>query len=304
METVKEKSLLSFRPSSFDQYIGQVRAKKILERYISEMQKRKLVFPHILIYGKPGTGKTTLARIISNQLGVAFYENMAQKNIQIGSFLRDLNKTNGGVVFFDEVHGFSRESVEQLHAVMEDFKYGNTDIPRFTLIGATTEIGEILRTRKPFYDRFKIIIELEDYNIPDLITIAKQYREKLFPEDQLDESIYKIIALNCRATPRHLIRLLESTVYFGGDIREVFYIFNILKNGYTTKDYKLLELLNREERCIGLQEISICLDMPKETYQYEIEPFILKNGMISRTSRGRKITDMGKLLLKELEVLI
>jgi holliday junction DNA helicase RuvB len=289
-----------FRPLTFDEYIGQEKAKNILKNYISATQKRNITFPHTLIYGKAGTGKTTLARIIANNLSIYFSENIAQKNCDIGKLIGELKKNNGGIIFYDEIHGFSRNSVESIYSIMEDFKYGNNILPTFTLIGATTELGEILKNRKPFYDRFKIIIELEDYSWDELKQIGTQYKNKVFPNDLLSDKDMLLLAKNCRNTPRHLIRLLESTVYFDGNIQEVFNMFGIIKDGYNIKDYKVLELLSLREKGTGLQEISIYLDIPQETYLYEIEGFLLKNGMISRTSRGRKITDKGKILFKEL----
>jgi len=184
--------------------------------------------------------------------------------------------------------------------MMENFSLNGISVSPFTLIGATTEIGEILKTRRPFYERFKLPLELEDYTINNLIKIVENYREKLFPDDDLDIEHYKILAQNCRLTPRIAIKLTESLIYFNKNIKEVFNNFGIIIKGYTKKDFKLLEYLSKN-KVVGLQGIASYLDTSQENYLYEIEPYLIKTGLIVRTPRGRNISDYGRKLLKQMK---
>ena len=122
----------------------------------------------------------------------------------------------GGVVFMDEIHSMKREMAEKLYPILEDFR---DCVQAFTMIGATTELGEIIKDRKPFFDRFKIIIELEKYTIEDLVKIACLYKNKLFAEENISNNNYRLLAENCRGTPRTLIRLLEALVYLEGNMQ-------------------------------------------------------------------------------------
>jgi Holliday junction DNA helicase RuvB len=198
------------------------------------------------------------------------------------------------------VHSLPRNEVETIYTMMENFSFQGTPIPPFTLIGATTEMGEIIKNRKPFYDRFKLPLELEDYTKENLITIAKQYKKGMFENDEIEEKNYKLIAENSRNTPRIIIRLVESTVYYRNDIKEVLNNFGIIYNGYTEKDLKLLDYLSKN-KIVGLQGISAFLDTSKENYLYEVEPYLIKTETIIRTPRGRGISDYGKTILKQLK---
>jgi len=299
-ESLKQDIKFTFRPETFEEYIGQRKAKKILQNYIKAVKEKNKIMPHILLYGKAGMGKTTLARIIANELQVNMVEVITSDIVDMYQFFEYLNQVEGGILFLDEIHAITRDNAEKLYSLMEDFMYNGEYIQPFTLIGATTEVGEIIRTRRPFYDRFKIIIELEDYTKEDLIEIAKQYQERVFQEE-LNEHLYEIIANNCRNTPRTLIRLLEATNYFDKNIDEVLESFGIIKDGFTYKDLKILKYIAQNEKGVGLQGLVSYLDTSRDNYLYEIEPFLLKNDCITRTPRGRKITQKGLEIIKMLE---
>lgn len=300
LEEFKNDTNVIFRPQNFIEYIGQERAKERLWNYIKGSKERNRVFPHTLLSGEPGTGKTTLAKILANELGVKFEECISSDLQDIELVRNKIDVVNGGVFFQDEIHSLPKEIAEKMYPIMEDFKCSGQFINPFTLIGATTEIGSIIDDRKPFYDRFEIILELEDYTIKELIQIGEQYRKRVFPNDNLDSDIYKIIALNCRCNPRSLIRLLKSTIYFGGNINKVLFNFGIIKNGFTEKDLKVLQYINNNERGVGLQGIAAYLGTQTKNYLYETEPYLLKNNLIVRTMKGRKITENGFKLLNEL----
>lgn len=290
----------NYRPLKFNEYIGQVRAKTIIQGFIEGTKARQKTFPHTLIYGKAGCGKTTLAKIISNELKVEFKEIITSKIDDIYDFYEQVEKINNGVFFMDEIHRLDRESVEKIYTVMEDFKYENLNFPKFTLIGATTEIGEIIKDRKPFYDRFKLKIELDDYTEEELQQLLQNYIKKSFPKDKLEQSDFEILARNCRLTPRLGISLLESCIYLG-NIKTTLDTFNIIEHGYTNKDLRVLEILQEIKKPVGLQAIASSIDTSQENYLNQIEPFLMKSGDILRTARGRIISEKGKLTMEKLK---
>jgi len=296
-----EKQVQSFRPLTFKEYIGQEKAKKILKQYIKAIKERKKVFPHTLISGKAGMGKTTLAKIIAKELKVKMKETITSEIKETEEVLGLINAIDGGILFLDEIHSMDRNSAESLYPIMEDFKHKGKNIKPFTLIGATTEIGEIIKTRKPFYDRFKIIIELEDYSKEDIVKIGSGYKKKVFPEDKLSRKIYLVLSENSRHTPRKMIRFVEATIYFDGDFIEVLKNFNIIYKGYTKDDLKVLTYINQNKSGVGLNGISSYLGTSNENYLYMIEPYLLQNNLIIRTPKGRKISEEGIKKIKQLE---
>ena len=280
---------IKFRPETFEQYIGQERAKEILKGYIVGVSKRNHVFPHTLIHGNPGMGKTTLARLISMYLGVKYCYCIGSEIQTYDDITRRIELVDGGIVFMDEMHSMKRNMAEKLYPILEDFRDCEK---QFTMIGATTELGDLLRDRQPFHDRFRIIIELEDYTTPDLLKIAQQYKDKVFPDDVIESETYAMVARNCRAAPRSLIRLLEASIYMGG-YREAFKSLGIIRNGFTEKDLKMLDYLSENKRGVGLSSIATYLHVPEKTYLYEIEPYLVRMGLILRGAKGRQITSKG-----------
>jgi holliday junction DNA helicase RuvB len=299
-ETFPKKT---FRPSKFEEYIGQNKAKNILQSYIKATKERNITLPHLLIYGPPGCGKTTLAQIIARELQKPYVENIASTFSDIWTLFYTIQSNENCIVFLDEIHAIERQLAEKMYSLMEDFKLNNQAVKPFTLIGATTEYGELLADRRPFVDRFKIIIELEDYTIRDIFKISRQYNDTVFPfgKDFQHDNIHEIIALNARGTPRTAIRLLEATIYLNGDIKQVLNNFSIIKNSYTLKDLKVLNYINLNEKGVGLQGLSSYLGTSTTNYMQEIEPYLLKNELIIRSPRGRKITEKGKEMIDELQ---
>jgi holliday junction DNA helicase RuvB len=293
-EEVKKEDKL-FRPQSFDQYIGQEKAKALIKAYIEGTKKLNKTFPHVLIHGTAGCGKTTLARIIANELHKNFKEVIGIDDpTWVCYFIQDLE---GGVIFIDEIHKVKRSVCEELYPAMEDYRVDGEETP-FTLIGATTEIGEIIKTRKPFIDRFKIKIELEDYAASDIEKIIKQYKEKTFPAIELNENVYTVLSYNARVTPRTAISLLETTVYLGGDVEKALEASNIIYDGFTRKDLQVLEILVDYQTGAGLNTLISHLGTSEDNYLYELEPYLLKSGVLRRASKGRVITEKGKATLE------
>ena len=296
----KAKSKI-YRPLVWSEYIGQTKAKSIMKSYIKAMKERKEVLGHVLIHGKAGTGKTTLAKIITNEMQVPMRETITStiegfEELEM-MLLEDLEP--GSAIFLDEIHALERNVAESLYSVMEDFEWDGESVERFTLIGATTELGEIIKNRKPFYDRFKIIIELEDYTTEEMIKIVKQYKKKVFPNDRVRTEWYEKAALNCRAVPRRAIRLIEACIYLKSVDRALDNL-GIIKDGYTYKDLKALEYIKKCKKGVGMQSIAAFLNTSVQNYLYEIEPYLLQSGVLIRATRGRQLTDDGIMLIETL----
>jgi len=299
-DAIKNNPRTTYRPEELDEYIGQEKAKSLLKQYILGTSKRGKVFPHTLIYGAPGTGKTTLAQIIAKELNQFFINKISTEMNNSEIMLEAIEKADGGVLFLDEIHSIDRTTAESIYTVMEDFHFNGIPVKPFTLIGATTEIGEIIQNRKPFYDRFKILLELEHYNLKELEVIIKNYLYQSFPEEQFHFSKIKQIARNCRLTPRIGIKLSEAMVYYDGNLKEVLKNFNIVKDGYTLSDYKVLDYLDKHKK-IGLQALCSYLQTSPKNYLYNIEPYLLTNETIIRAGSGRQITSKGKILTSSLK---
>ncbi len=291
-----------FKPLSWDEYIGQSKAKFRLQTYIKGIREKGRIFPHTLIHGRPGTGKTTLARIIAHELDKKLIEAITSSVQEFWKFKMLIEQNPGQVIFLDEIHALKRDMAEQLYSMMEYFTYNGKPVPPFTLIGATTEVGEIIKNIKPFYDRC-IIIPLEGYKIPELVRITQQFKRKAYKTDPFNNLWYRTIGENCRGVPRHAIRLLQAAIYFK-DIDEVLRNHGIIKDGYTDMDLKALKYIASSDKGAGLQSIASFMDMSIHTYMYDIEPFILQTGLIIRSPRGRKITEQGLRLVDELDKLL
>jgi Holliday junction DNA helicase RuvB len=290
-----------YRPTTFSDYIGQKKAKNILKNYIKGTQKRGRIFPHLLINGNAGTGKTTLAEIMSNELAVPMLSTIASNIDNEEKIKQYISTPYGGILFLDEIHALKRELAEKFYTVMEDFKISNQQVKPFTLIGATTELGEIIKDRRPFYDRFKIILTLEEYKLKDMVNIMKKYKIKMFPKEKISDDIYYKLAKNTRKTPRLAIRLLEACIYFDKKVIPMLRSFKIIKDGFTFDDYKVLKYLSDTGDKVGLQGISSYLGLSVANYLFQIEPYLSSQGLIKRTPRGRQISDNGKKKKEELE---
>lgn len=301
-----EKSL---RPSNWADYIGQDKIKRNLQVFIQAAQKRSECLDHILFFGPPGLGKTTLAHIISNEMQANIKITaapMIEKSGDLAAILTNLQE--GDILFIDEIHRLSPAIEEILYPAMEDFRLDiiigsgpaaqtiKIDLPRFTLIGATTRAGMI---SSPLRDRFGMHFRLQFYSKEELaqIIVRASYKlEKLCLEDASFE-----MARRSRGTPRIALRLLKRVRDFADVeneesinlIRAQYGLNELGVNdlGFDELDIKYLELLIQSKgRPLGLSTIAAALSEDEGTIEDVIEPYLLANGYIERTARGRVVT--------------
>ena len=303
----------SLRPSSLEDYVGQEKIKSNLAIAIAAAKKRADVLDHVLFYGPPGLGKTTLAHIIAAQMGAAIKVTAAPMIEKAGDLAAILtNLQSGDVLFIDEIHRLSPAIEEVLYSAMEDFRLDiiigsgpaaqtiKIDIPHFTLIGATTRAGMI---SAPLRDRFGMQFRLQFYTHAELARIVQIASVKLGKESAADASAE--IARRSRGTPRIALRLLRRIRDFAevrdeGAIshdraREGLEALGVDEQGFDEMDIKYLEILfDAKRRALGLSTIAAALSEDEGTIEDVIEPYLLANGYIEKTAKGRIATDKAR----------
>ena len=300
LETSLQSRPSIFRPQTWDEYKGQDKIKNELKARITGCQKFKVTFHHLLLDGKAGMGKTSLAVLLAKYLNVKFVECVTNTLSSPQQLIDKIAECNGGVLFLDEIHEINKKLANFILPLMEDFRINGINIKPFTLFTATTEKGILLKKFKPFVDRFKIQHTLEDYTLNELVTILKQYKERLYGKEKVNDEIFVQVARNCRATPRIGIRLLESYLFMNQDLKTVLETYDIIKNGITKEDIKVLQYLNQFPKGVGVQTISGYLGTSEQNYVYIIEGYLLQQGLITKMRTGRIITDKGKEFLNEI----
>lgn len=307
-ESAVERSL---RPSSLDQYIGQSALKDELKVYIQAAKQREEALDHVLLYGPPGLGKTTLAMIIASEMQVGLKTTSGPAIEKTGDLVALLNELQpGDVLFIDEIHRLPKIVEEMLYSAMEDFfvdivvGQGPTahpvhfPLPPFTLIGATTRAGLL---SAPLRDRFGIVGHMAYYDVADLEQIV--IRSAGILHSPIDEQGAHEIARRSRGTPRIANRLLKrirdfaevSTDHDGIDLSIVQKALTMLQvddQGLDRTDIKLLKTMITyyDGGPVGLNTLAANIGEETETVAEMYEPFLLQRGFIKRTARGRMVT--------------
>lgn len=309
LEDVQDE--LSLRPSMLSEYIGQDKVKENLRIFIQAAKMRNEPLDHVLLYGPPGLGKTTLAAIIANEMGVQFRSTSGpaiERSGDLAAILTSLEP--GDVLFIDEIHRIPRSVEEILYSAMEDYfldivigsgpsaRSVQIDLPPFTLVGATTRAGLLTA---PLRDRFGVLSRLEFYEVKDLVNIVKRTATILHMPIQEDAAVE--ISRRSRGTPRIANRLLRrirdiSQVQGETEIqlqtaKKALEMLQIDDVGLDHIDHKLLKALIHDfnGRPTGIETIAATIGEEAQTIEDVYEPYLLQIGFIQRTPRGRVATD-------------
>ena len=301
---------VSLRPKAFDEYIGQEKVKEMLKVYIEAAKTRGDSLDHVLLYGPPGLGKTTLSGIIAAEMGVNFRVTSGpaiEKQGDLAAILTNL--APGDILFIDEIHRLSRSIEEILYPTMEDFVLDiiigkgpaarsiRVPLPKFTLVGATTRAGQL---STPLRDRFGVLLRLELYNPDELATIVRRSASLL--EVGITEKGSYEIASRSRGTPRIANRLLKrvrdyAQVRGNGEItldiaKTALSALEIDELGLDNIDRKMLETIIKfyDGGPVGLETLAATIGEEAITIEDVYEPYLMQIGFLSRTPRGRCVT--------------
>jgi len=298
------------RPKKFDEYIGQGSIKENLRVYVDAAKERGEALDHVLFYGPPGLGKTTLAHIIAHELGVGIKVSSGPALEKPGDLAAILTNLQDRDVFFvDEIHRLPRPVEEALYPALEDFKFDivigqgasaraiRLDLPRFTLVGATTRVGLL---SSPLRDRFGVVLRLDYYSAEELKEIVLRAARSL--KVRIEEEGAEEIASRSRGTPRVAIRLLRRVRDFAQVRRdgvitretavEALSLMEIDQWGLGRMDRKILRTLVEKFKGgpVGVETLSAAVSEDRGTIEEVYEPFLIQMGYIDRTPRGRVAT--------------
>lgn len=288
-----------YRPKTLEDYVGQEEAKEKIREELQGCKDFNEPFSHTFLSAPPGHGKTLMANIISDILGKKIVECVGGELKSEKQFMDKVNECEGGVIFIDEANRLSKKVGFFMLPIIEKFEYDKKPLIPFTVILATTHMGDISKDLDALIDRCNLKLELNHYKEPEIVEILKGYQKNQYSKCPVPDNVYDVISKNCRYTPR-LARTMLRNYIFNNDIEKVLQNSKIVKDGLTKNDVKVLKNLEKFEKGVGKANLASILKVKPSTYEHEIEPFLLFKEFIM-VSNKRKITDKGKQFLKEIK---
>lgn len=309
----EDKDEISLRPQSFDDYVGQEDLKQNLKVFVTAAKMRNESLDHVLLYGPPGLGKTTMSMIIANEMGTNIKVTTGPSIEKTGDLVAILTQLEAGdILFIDEIHRLPKMIEEVLYPAMEDFcvdvvigkeaatRSVRIDLPPFTLVGATTRAGDL---SSPLRDRFGITSKLEYYHTKDLVQIVSRTAQVYNME--MEDGAKVELARRSRGTPRianRLFRRVRDFAQFNGEeiitlerTKEALGRLKVDHLGLDDVDHKyLMGIIDRfRGGPVGLETIAASIGEEPQTLEDVYEPYLLQTGLIKRTPRGRVVTELG-----------
>ena len=299
------------RPQKLIDFNGQSALVSNLQLFVDAAKSRHEPLDHVIFHGPPGLGKTTLAQLMANEMDTNIIKTSAPVIETVSTLMSIVSSLDAGdILFIDEIHRLPMHVEEALYTIMEDFRMDllvgegvdarsvSIDLDRFTLVGATTRLGGLSR---PLSDRFQISLRLDYYDIEAMKKIISRSLSAI--DMPMDDGAVSVLAGRCRGTPRIANRLISRIRDFADAypmlgsqelVEHALSRMGVVDLGLDGEDMRYLEALARVDRPMGLSTISAAISETTESIEDVIEPFLLRQGLLSRTSRGRELTDTGK----------
>lgn len=297
----EELKKFEFRPQNFNQFIGQDEAKEEAKTII-KLAKRGIKC-HFIVNGIRGHGKTTFVELIAKELNAKLIERVG-KQVDIKNLpdiiQKEINESKEKYVIFfiDELDTMDWKVLKILNPLIESFKIGGKRVKQFIFAGATINKHMLIEKNPDTMDRIPNPIKFNKYNAGEVARIIKQYKEQLFPEDNVPSKIIDIISKNCKFNPRTSISLLSKFIV-EQNIEKILKSAKIVKKGLNTTDIAILKALNNTTRAIGANALAMKVGLSQKEYITEYEPFLVEYDYINRVP-SRIITDRGKEIIREI----